>query len=512
MSPLGVLRAFVPRFPQVVAVSETLDRRSFLRHAMAGAVLTVVSGPESLTTPRGRARRSAVPQRIIVIGAGMAGLAAALDLVAKGHDVTVLEARTRPGGRVFTIREPFADGLYAEAGAMQVFDSHARTQRYIRELGLEIDAIRPAPGTSILHVMGKRVLLKPGEPVTWPFVLADGEKSLDVRALWDKYVHAAVQEVADAESRDASLRPVEKYDRLTFSAFLRAEGASPAAIAILAVGLPSGLGDGPDRVSALDLLREAAHRAARKQSFTIRGGTDRLPKALAARLGDRVHYGTAVLRLERQPERVRVVAAQGGSSRTYIADRVVCAIPFTVLRRLEVTPPFAPEKRTVIEQLRYTSVTRVFVQTRTRFWIEEGWSANASTDLPVMGVYERALNQPGTRGILESYMAGPNARKAMAMTDRERLTATLEGMAKVYPSIRQQFEGGVSKCWDEDEWSRGAYAWFEPGQMTTLMPHVARPEGRVHFAGEHASSSPGWIEGALESAERVVREIDDVAG
>jgi monoamine oxidase len=139
-------------------------------------------------------------------------------------------------------------------------------------------------------------------------------------------------------------------------------------------------------------------------------------------------------------------------------------------------------------------------------------SANASTDLPVMGVYERALNQPGTRGILESYMAGPNARKAMAMTDRERLTATLEGMAKVYPSIRQQFEGGVSKCWDEDEWSRGAYAWFEPGQMTTLMPHVARPEGRVHFAGEHASSSPGWIEGALESAERVVREIDDVAG
>jgi monoamine oxidase len=493
-------------------VRDTLDRRRFLRSAVAGAALSATGFPARLVAMAYAARRAGAPQKIVVIGAGMAGLTAALELIARGHDVTVLEARTRPGGRVFTIREPFADGLYAEGGAMQVFDSHVRVQRYIQQFALELDPIHPLPGTAVTHIRGKRIETKPGESVAWPFPMKADEKTLDARRLWEKYALAAVQEVADVEPRDASLRPLEKYDRMTVAEFLRAQGASPAAVAIIATGLVSGLGDGADRVSALDLFREASHRQARKQAFTIRGGTDRLPKALAARLGDRIHYGTPVTRIEHQGAGVRVVATQAGAPRAFIADRVVCAIPFTVLRRVDVVPPFAPEKRSAIDHLRYTSVTRVFVQTRTRFWITEGLSANASTDLPVMGVYERAINQAGTRGILESYMAGPNARRAMALSERERLTATIEGMAKVYPSIREQYEGGASKCWDEDEWSRGAYAWFEPGQMMTLMPHIARPEGRVHFAGDHASSSPGWMEGALESAERVLREIEEVAG
>jgi len=214
------------------------------------------------------------------------------------------------------------------------------------------------------------------------------------------------------------------------------------------------------------------------------------------------------MRLEQQSTGVRVVALEAGATRSFAGDRIVCAIPFSVLRRLEVAPAFSPAKQTAIAQLRYTSVTRVFVQTRTRFWLADGVSANASTDLPVMGVYERAVNQPGTRGILEAYMAGPNARRAMALPERDRLTSTIAEMTKVYPQIQTQAEGGVSKCWDEDEWSRGAYAWFEPGQMVSLMESIARPDGRIHFAGDHASTQPGWMEGAVESAERVVREID----
>ena len=490
-------------------MSDTLHRRRFLRQTLTGTAAiagrSLLPGLTSLTI---RDRSAAAPQNIVVIGAGMAGLSAALQLIAKGHRVTVLEARTRPGGRVFTIREPFADGLYAEGGAMQVFDSHARAQRYIEELGLELDPIRPTPATSVTHVMGKRIELKSGERVTWPFDLNDDEKQLDSRGLWQKYVAAAVQEAADAEARDPLLRSLDKYDRVTFSEFLRTQGASSAAIAILAIGLPSGLGDGAHRVSALDLLREAAHRAARKQSFTIRGGTDRLPKALAARLGTNIHYGTPVIRLEQHTNGVRVVARHGAATREFTGDRIVCSVPFTVLRRLEVSPPFGREKRAAIEQLRYTSVARVFVQTRTRFWTMEGLSGNASTDLPVMGIYERTINQPGTRGILESYVAGANARRTTGMTGQDRLTATLRAMAKVYPRILDEYEGGASKSWDDDEWTRGAYAWFEPGEMMTLMPHVERPERRIHFAGDHASSSPGWMEGALESAERVVREIE----
>ena len=96
------------------------------------------------------------------------------------------------------------------------------------------------------------------------------------------------------------------------------------------------------------------------------------------------------------------------------------------------------------------------------------------------------------------------------MPAKERVAMVLAEMTKVYPRISEQFEGGASKSWDDDEWARGAYAWFKPGQMSALMPHIARSEGRIHFAGDHTSATPGWMEGALESAERVVQEIVSV--
>ena len=95
------------------------------------------------------------------------------------------------------------------------------------------------------------------------------------------------------------------------------------------------------------------------------------------------------------------------------------------------------------------------------------------------------------------------------MREGERIYSSLALVEKVLPRVRGEFEVGATKCWDEDEWARGAYAWYRPGQMATLLPHVARPEGRIHFAGEHASSLFGWMQGAFESGNRAAREIND---
>src|SRR5262245_23417894 len=119
-----------------------IDRRTFLRRASTTAAVLAVRPADLLASASEPRRvRTSQAQRILVLGAGMAGLGVATELVAQGHDVVVLEARTRPGGRVFTIREPFADGLYAEGGAMQVFDTHARVWRYIKQFNLETDPI-----------------------------------------------------------------------------------------------------------------------------------------------------------------------------------------------------------------------------------------------------------------------------------------------------------------------------------------------------------------------------------
>jgi monoamine oxidase len=335
------------------------------------------------------------------------------------------------------------------------------------------------------------------------------EAKLDRRALWARYVSPVLPELGDDTVANWPPDSLNKYDQMTFAEFLRMRGASADAVALLSLFLPSGLGDGATAVSALNLLRESIHREHMKHNYTIRGGTDMLPRALAARLASKIHYGSPVVRLEQNPNGVKVIVRRAGEHQAFLCDRLVCAIPFSVLRHIEVTPGFSREKQRAIDQLQYTSVARIYLQTRSRFWFAEGLSGNATTDLPVMGIYERTINQPGTRGILECYTAGPNARQLAAKKESERVTSALAGVEKVYSSINQQFEGGASKCWDEDEWSRGAYAWFKPGEMTSLLPHIAHVEGRVHFAGEHASSSPGWMQGAIESGNRVAAEINE---
>ena len=95
------------------------------------------------------------------------------------------------------------------------------------------------------------------------------------------------------------------------------------------------------------------------------------------------------------------------------------------------------------------------------------------------------------------------------MSERERIDVALDAMELLFPGRRALIEVGASKCWDEDPWARGAYAFFRPGQMRSLQPHIARPEGRIHFAGDHTSAWMGWIEGALESGLRAAREVHE---
>jgi monoamine oxidase len=275
----------------------------------------------------------------------------------------------------------------------------------------------------------------------------------------------------------------------------------------LRLGLADQLGEGADAVSALDLLREAAPRALEKQNHVIRGGSDTLPRALAAKLSERIRYGCAVVRVEQDAHGARVLCTRSGERETVNADYVICAIPFSVLRNVEIVPAISREKRQAIDQLGNTSVVRVFLQTRRRFWLDEGLTGAATTDLPLMTAYDKNFYQPGPRGMLEVYVAGERARKLAAMNSDERFNFTVNQVQMIHPAIREHLEGGSSVCWDQEPWSRGAYAWFRPGEMTNLLPHMGTPEGRIHFAGDHTSPSPGWMNGALQSGNRVAREV-----
>ena len=428
------------------------------------------------------------PKRITIAGAGLAGLSAAYELVRSGHEVTVLDARDRPGGRVLTLRDTFAGGQYAEAGAETFGETHNFVRHYVQALRLE---------TIPAWNYGKLTSL----------VIRDGRRAPSSNDLTRKYVQPAVKQIGDPLAPDwPAADLLRRFDAVSMAELLRDRGASPEEIAALQVIYSDSWDNGTAPDSALCLLRDEAI-ARQGASFRIRGGNDRLPQALAQSLGARVHYRTTLERVHQDHKRVTVTVNTSGRRSQISADYLICAIPFTVLRSIEISPAFSEGKQRAIRELTYNSVTRVYVQSSTRSWIAEGLSGYAATDLPVGTVWDCTEGQPGARGILECYTSGERARHLATLSEPERVRTAAENLRQVFAGVNP--EKSVSVVWDADPLVKGAFAWFKRGQMSALLPHIARREGRVFFAGEHTSPWFGWMQGALESGDRAAREVND---
>lgn len=484
-----------------------ITRRELLARGATAAVafagLRIAAG---CAAPRDRP-----PARVLVAGAGLAGLAAAHELVKRGHDVTVVEARERPGGRVHTLRD-FDDGLHAEAGAVYVPDTHFHTIGYCRELGVELvpagSRARGGAGERYF-VRGRSVAVRGGRAETWPLPLRADEQGLAPELLIARYLDPVLDEIGDPLHPAWPSAAALAYDGVSMGTLLRRRGASDGAVALMRLGYMDEWGDGIDAVSALFLLRDLALRRGIAETSMIAGGSDRLPYALAARLGSRIRYGAAVTAIEQDAGSVRVEVIERGTHRLLEADRLVCAIPFSVLRDVRVSPPFSGGKRRAVEGLRATSVTRVYLQLRERCW--GATDAAIPTDLPMMYALDATFAQPGRRAVFEALMTGRAARRAAVLSQDERIAWVREQAERIHPGLTSRFEHGASYAWDEDRWARGDYAWFAPGEMRGYLPHLASAEGRVHFAGDHTSAQPGWMQGALASGIRAAEEVHAAA-
>jgi monoamine oxidase len=490
-------------------MSATITRRDFLSNALlAGAALSL--RPNFAFT--NQLKRSGSAKKIIVIGAGLAGLSAAYELTQAGHDVTVLEAQLRPGGRVCTLRAPFSDGLYAEVGAMHIPETHNLTLHYAQLFNIPLDLEPPFTTASLSYVRGKRIIVRDETKVEWPFDLSEEDKKLDMAGLLDKYeTPKAYEEIGDPAASGWSVAALKKYDDVSYRDFLKRNGASDDAFTLATFGWDHLWGEGLETVSALTVLRDNASYLKSRHDFKVHGGNDLLPKAFAEHLKERIHYGAPVDRIEQNDREVRVFFRSGGTRNSMTADRIVCAIPFSVLRTLEISPPFSPDKRKAVNQLPYFSGARISIQCRRKFWTDEGLNGSVFTDNPLGWVFDATVTQPGPRGILQCYAGGSNARSIMVLSEEKRVSFVKNEMSRFYPAIGEYFEGGVSKCWEEDPWERGASSWYKPGQMAELWPHVAHPEGRIHFAGDHTSPYIRWMQGALHSGNRAASEINESA-
>jgi monoamine oxidase len=450
--------------------------------------------------------------RVVVVGAGLAGLAAAYELRRAGHEVTVLEASGRVGGRVLTLREPFADGLYAEAGALHLVSAHRHVLHYIAAFGLE--QVEESHSTPTLYVHGRRIGHTPLDVQLHAAQgFTDEERLAGIHALWGRRIFPLVHALRAAGDPDAPGWPgpeLERCDSISFGDLLRERGFSEAAVRIFTLDDMGIMGDGVDSVSALAHLRAFAQLE--PSTITVmRGGTDRLPDAFAARLGGCVRLHAPVVALRQREGKVTAVYRSRGGTETIEVDRAICAVPLPLLQEIEVQPPPPTARRCAVAETPQTSVTRVYLQMRCRYWEDEGLSGYCGTDLPIQMINPATENQPGPRGILEAYTAGPRARHLAAMDEDERIRYTLRHLEAVFPGAAGHYEAGTSKVWDADPWARGAYAWYRPGQVLTHARAVAGADGCIHYAGDHASQRPGWMEGAIQSGVRAAREVNAAA-
>lgn len=299
---------------------------------------------------------------------------------------------------------------------------------------------------------------------------------------------------------------------MTVADFLKSQGASAEVVALLGDAL--WFGQGWSAGSALHrLVSDVALFYLGQATLVLQGGTDLLPQAFARSLRDRVRYATPVVQIRQEPGKVLVDCLQAGRAERLEAERVICTVPLPSLRRIGFTPALSPAKKQALDGLEYSPVTRIYLQSRRRFWAEAGVAGNAGTDLPIRQVAEHPAARAaglGHRSILECHLKGEQAQAVADLDDERLLALALESMEKVHPGFRAEYEGGTVARWSDGPWSGGAYPFWKPGQITAWQPELRRPEGpegRVHFAGEHTSILSRTLEGALDSGSRAAREV-----
>jgi monoamine oxidase len=473
------------------------------------------------------------PPRVIVVGAGLAGLAAAYELEQAGQDTILLEADTvHIGGRVRTHR--FEGGDYGELGAMRIPLGHDLTRQYIKSFGLTLREYVGNNPDAFNFLRGRKVRVRDVGRLADAFRLGPGERGESPEAMWHRAITGRLEALSNPERDDLfavvpQTEAVLGLDRLSLRQLLEQAALSDEAIEYVGLVYAE---EGLFPTAATELLRDEILRVYSGGLHEIEGGMDRLPRAFVDRLRSKPRLGCEVIEIRQDHERgtVEAIYREKGREGRIRGDYLICTIPFSVLGRVRITPPLSPGKRRAIRLLNYDSGTKVLLHTARRFWeTDDGiYGGMTITDLPSgMTFYPSDNARPegpeearqwvardpaASRGpgvLLASYNWGMAARQLAAGSPDEVVEQVVRDVAQVHSQLGDagMVLGSRVWSWDAHRWSAGAYAWFLPGQHLELLRHIVEPEGRVLIAGEHASSAHSWIEGALESGVRAAREI-----
>jgi monoamine oxidase len=444
--------------------------------------------------------------QVVVIGAGLSGLAAARSLHSSGVEVTVLEARGRVGGR--TEGGHAADGTPVELGGQWLGPTQTRMYALVAELGLETFPTYNT-GQHVIHLGGSRSRMashRGAVPKLNPFVLADlfqgmtRFKRLADRVPLDRPWTAPGAEALDNQTfetwilRNLRTRTARNYFRVATEAVFSAESGNLSALHALFYAH-----------SGTDLEGLLSTEGGAQQDRVV-GGSIRISEAMADGLGDRVHLSSPVRRIEQHGDRVWVTT-RGGE--TLGADRAIVALPPTLAGRLEYDPILPSWRDQLTQRLPAGSVIKLYAVYDEPFWRDEGLTGQAASDQgPVKVTFD---NSPpsGRPGVLMGFMEANDGRAAAHLSLEDRRAAAVACFVRYFGPKAANPNQYLERDWMAEEFSRGCYgAHFTPGVWGDFGPALAEPIGRLHWAG--AECSPVWngyMEGAVRSGEQTAEEV-----